>query len=60
MPLAQHFDLPLAKFLGQSHRPIPTSITIGIKPNIYETLAEADEYFGTQFPHYQIENRDQC
>ncbi|MEZ4745415.1 MAG: dipeptide epimerase [Calditrichia bacterium] len=47
--LAQHYDLPLAKFLGQSHREIPTSITIGIKPNIYETLAEADEYLGRGF-----------
>ena len=47
--LAQHFDLPLADFLGKTHRALPTSITIGIKPTISETLAEAEEYMQRGF-----------
>lgn len=45
---AQHLGVPLVKFLGQKHRSLPTSITIGIK-NTEETLAEADEYVGRGF-----------
>ena len=45
---AQYLDIPLARFLGQKHQALPTSITIGIK-NLEETLEEADEYVGRGF-----------
>lgn len=45
---AQYLDIPLARFLGQKHQALPTSITIGIK-NVEETLEEADEYVGRGF-----------
>jgi L-alanine-DL-glutamate epimerase-like enolase superfamily enzyme len=41
--------MPLAQYLGQMHKGIPTSKTIGIKPTIEETLAEADEHIATGF-----------
>ncbi len=45
---SQYLDIPLAKFLGQSHTSFATSITIGIK-SLEETMAEADEYVGRGF-----------
>ncbi|WKN43892.1 mandelate racemase/muconate lactonizing enzyme family protein [Tunicatimonas pelagia] len=45
---AQQLGLPLVKFLGQKHKSLPTSITIGIK-NIGETIEEAEEYIGRGF-----------
>jgi len=45
---AQQLGVPLVKFLGQKHRSLPTSITIGIK-STEETLEEADEYLGRGF-----------
>jgi len=46
---AKYIDLPIAKLLGQVHKAIPTSKTIGIKSSIEETLAEADEHLTTGF-----------
>ncbi|MCG8564757.1 MAG: dipeptide epimerase [Desulfobacterales bacterium] len=40
---AQGLGLPLARLLGQTHKSLPTSITIGILP-LEETLSEAKEY----------------
>ena len=45
---AQHLDVPLARYLGQCHASLPTSITIGIK-NVADTLTEAEEYVGRGF-----------
>ncbi len=45
---AQHLEVPLARYLGQCHASMPTSITIGIK-NAADTLAEAEEYVGRGF-----------
>ena len=45
---AQHLGVPLARYLGQCHTSLPTSITIGIK-NVTDTLAEAEEYVGRGF-----------
>ncbi|MEO0468048.1 MAG: dipeptide epimerase [Bacteroidota bacterium] len=44
----QYLDIPLARFLGQQHISLPTSITIGIK-NVAETIEEAEEYQGRGF-----------
>ena len=44
----QTLDLPLCQVLGQVHRSLPTSITIGIK-STDEALREADEYLGRGF-----------
>jgi len=46
---AKYLHLPLVDVLGKVHRFLPTSITIGIKPTIEETLEEADEYLGRGF-----------
>jgi L-alanine-DL-glutamate epimerase-like enolase superfamily enzyme len=46
---SKHIEMPLTEYLGQVHQAIPTSKTIGIKPTIEETLAEADEHIGTGF-----------
>jgi L-alanine-DL-glutamate epimerase-like enolase superfamily enzyme len=45
---AKHLGLPLVEVLGQCHRSLPTSITIGIK-SVDESLEEADEYKGRGF-----------
>ncbi len=45
---AQHLGVPLARYLGQCHASMPTSITIGIK-NAADTLTEAEEYVGRGF-----------
>jgi L-alanine-DL-glutamate epimerase-like enolase superfamily enzyme len=45
--------IPLARFLGQKIRSLPTSITIGIK-NVEETLAEAKEYVDRGFSFLKI------
>ena len=45
---AQYLDVPLARYLGQCHTSLPTSITIGIK-NVADTLTEAEEYVGRGF-----------
>lgn len=42
--LAQSLQLPLVEVLGRAHNKLPTSITIGIKDSIEETLEEAREY----------------
>jgi L-alanine-DL-glutamate epimerase-like enolase superfamily enzyme len=43
--LSKHFNIPLVDMLGRVHHSLPTSITIGIKPTIEETLEEAEEYY---------------
>ena len=45
---ASSLKVPLVKFLGQCHRSLPTSITIGIK-SLEETLEEAKEQLGNGF-----------
>lgn len=45
---AQFAGVPLVQLLGQCHRSLPTSITIGIKP-LEETLAEAEEHLANGF-----------
>ncbi len=44
----QGIKMPLAAYLGQKIRSMPTSITIGIK-NVEETIEEAKEYIGKKF-----------
>ena len=44
----QYLEVPLVKFLGQTHTQFATSITIGIK-SIEEALTEAEEYVGRGF-----------
>ena len=44
----KYMDIPLAGFLGQQIKSLPTSVTIGIK-NVEDTLAEADEYYDLGF-----------
>ncbi len=51
---AKHFDLPLVDLLGRAHQSLPTSITIGIKDTLAETLAEADEYLGRGFKSIKL------
>jgi len=51
---AKHLDLPLVDLLGRTHRALPTSITIGIKDTLAETLAEADEYLGRGFKSIKL------
>lgn len=41
---AQHLGLPLVSVLGAHHKSMATSITIGIKDSVEETLTEAKEY----------------
>ena len=50
---AQHLDVPLVQYLGQHHRSLPTSITIGIK-NVEETVAEGQEYVGRGFMYLKV------
>ena len=50
---AQYLDVPLVRYLGQYHRSLPTSITIGIK-NVEETLAEGQEYVGRGFKFLKV------
>lgn len=45
---ARTLGVPLCDVLGRCHGPLPTSITIGIKPTA-EALAEADEYLARGF-----------
>ncbi|MEY2745212.1 MAG: hypothetical protein RL112_254 [Planctomycetota bacterium] len=40
---------PLVELLGRVHGPLPTSITIGIKPTMAEVLDEAREHLGRGF-----------
>lgn len=47
--LAKHLEVPLVDMLGRVHQSLPTSVTIGIKDTIQETLAEADEYMAKGF-----------
>lgn len=47
--LSKYLGVPLVDLLGRVHRSFPTSITIGIKPTIEETLEEAEEYAGRGF-----------
>ena len=44
----QYIEVPLALFLGQQIKSLPTSVTIGIK-NVQETLDEAKEYYDMGF-----------
>ncbi|MCB1034132.1 MAG: dipeptide epimerase [Acidobacteria bacterium] len=46
---AQRLELPLVEVLGRSHEVLPTSITIGIKESIEESVEEAQEYLGRGF-----------
>ncbi len=46
---AKALEVPLVALLGPAHRSLPTSITIGIKETVAETLAEADEYLARGF-----------
>jgi len=49
----QYLEVPLVRFLGQSHQSFYTSITIGIK-NVEETLWEAAEYIERGFKILKI------
>ncbi|TRX53012.1 dipeptide epimerase [Fulvivirga sp. M361] len=44
----KYIDVPLAVFLGQKIKSLPTSVTIGIK-NVQDTLEEAKEYYEMGF-----------
>lgn len=44
----QYLDVPLALFLGQKIKSLPTSVTIGIK-NVEDTMEEAKEYYDMGF-----------
>jgi len=46
---AQGLELPLVEVLGRAHDRLPTSITIGIKDTLEESLEEAREYIGRGF-----------
>jgi L-Ala-D/L-Glu epimerase len=48
-----YLGVPLVSFLGEWHKELPTSITIGIK-TVEETLAEAEEYIGRGFSYLKI------
>lgn len=47
--LAKHLNIPLVDMLGRVHHSLPTSITIGIKDTIQETLEESEEYMAKGF-----------
>lgn len=49
----QYLGIPVARFYGQQHDRLPTSITIGIK-GVAETLEEAEEYFGRGFRYLKV------
>lgn len=46
-------EIPLAHFLGQKIKSLPTSITIGIK-DVSATLEEAEEYTGRGFRYLKV------
>lgn len=46
--VSKYMELPLAAFLGQVHKALPTSITIGIK-SVEDSVAEAEEYIAAGF-----------
>lgn len=46
---AKSLKIPLLEVLGKEHQALPTSITIGIKQDLEETLEEAAEYVGRDF-----------
>ncbi|MEY2808409.1 MAG: hypothetical protein RIR65_2826 [Planctomycetota bacterium] len=46
---ARSVGKPLAAILGRVHAPLPTSITIGIKPALADVLEEAREFLGRGF-----------
>ncbi|HJN53679.1 MAG TPA: dipeptide epimerase [Flavobacteriaceae bacterium] len=46
-------NIPLCKFLGQKIKPLPTSVTVGIK-GIKETLEEIEDYSATGFKYIKI------
>ncbi len=45
---AQYMDVPLVKYLGQCHKGLPTSVTIGIM-SVEETLVEAKDWLAQGF-----------
>ena len=47
--LAKHLNIPLVEMLGRVHHSLATSITIGIKDTIQETLEESEEYMAKGF-----------
>lgn len=47
--LAKHLKIPLVEMLGRAHHSLATSITIGIKDTIQETLEESEEYMAKGF-----------
>ena len=51
---ARSLGMPLVDLFGRCHDALPTSITIGIKESIEETLAEADEYLGRGFRSLKV------
>jgi len=46
-------NLPLSQFLGQKIKPLPTSVTVGIK-GVEETLEEIGGYCASGFNHIKI------
>ncbi len=51
--MAKVLDRPLVTLLGQAHKGLPTSVTIGILP-LEETLEEAREFVGQGFSTLKI------
>lgn len=47
--LAKHLNIPLVDLLGRIHHSLPTSVTIGIKDTVQETLEESEEYMAKGF-----------
>lgn len=47
--LAKYLNIPLVDMLGRVHQSLPTSVTIGIKDTIQETLQESEEYLAKGF-----------
>jgi L-alanine-DL-glutamate epimerase-like enolase superfamily enzyme len=45
----KYLKIPLVDMLGKEYRACPTSITIGIKHDLQDTLEEAAEYVGREF-----------
>ncbi len=52
--VARNADLAVVDLLGRAHTALPTSITIGIKEDLNEVLAEADEYLGRGFRSIKV------
>ena len=46
-------NIPVSKFLGQKTKPLPTSVTVGIK-GVEETLEEIEDYCAAGFKHIKI------